>query len=131
TAEPTPDTNTMQATSTAAQTPNTASTSESKCHMPAFGPPLLANRAKTGTENVWMTAKAKRAVARYSMKLVICKDSYEERRGSSSAARCCRQLCRIFAREPPAAHTAVSQHHGGRFLGDHEGWGIGIAGCDG
>src|SRR5690606_9896249 len=85
TAEPTPENSTMQATSTAAQTPNTASTSDNKCHMPACGPPLLANRAKTGTEKVWMTARAKSAVARYSMNPVICQNP-------------CRGVAGIFAR---------------------------------
>src|SRR5690625_3094735 len=37
---------------TKAQTPKTASTSDSMCHKPECGPPLFASRAKTGTENV-------------------------------------------------------------------------------
>src|SRR5690625_340423 len=52
TASSTPASTAMAATRTHAQTPNTASTSDNKCHRPAWGPPRLARRANTGTENV-------------------------------------------------------------------------------
>src|SRR5690554_1712329 len=66
---PTPASSAMKTSSTQAQTPNTASTSDNRCHKPAWAPPLFAKRAKTGTENVWITASAKRTVASTSIKL--------------------------------------------------------------
>src|SRR5690606_19402265 len=57
----------MQTSSTKAQTPNTASTSDNRCQHPACGPLRCASRAKTGTENVWITATANKTVATISM----------------------------------------------------------------
>src|SRR5690625_1660422 len=52
TAVPTPIKRAIKQISTKAQTPNAASTAESICHRPEGGPPRLAKRANTGTENV-------------------------------------------------------------------------------
>ena len=63
----TPRVSPIHTNSAQAQTPNTASTSDSRCHSPACGPPLLARRAKTGTEKVWMMAMANRMLATTSV----------------------------------------------------------------